>query len=131
MRMNKSIINFLKKHHLLWLSSLGLFIAMWFGYMVYLYFGATPTSYIYGVTAFAGVSLLIYFDWGYHEDDHAAFGNYTGIIIVYAIISAVLTITAFMYLSALAGYATFVICALIGVYLTVPIIRFLQANGWL
>ena len=129
MRM-KSIINFLKKHHLLWMSSLGLFVAMYIGYAVFMYFGATATSYIYGVTAYAGISLLLYFDWGYHETDPAAFGNYTGTIIVYALVSIALSIAA-TYLSALAGYATFVICALIGVYLGIPIIRFLQANGWL
>lgn len=129
--MNKGIINFLKKHHLLWLSSLGLFLAMWLGQMVYQYFDATPAAYIYGVTTFAGVSLLIYFDWGYHEDDYAAFGTYTGVIIVYAIMSIALTVTAFWYVSGLAGYASLVICALMGVYLTVPIIRFMQANRWL
>ncbi len=130
MRM-KSIISFLKKHHLLWMSPVGIFAALFIGYFVYRYFDATPTSYTFGVLAFAGISLLLYFNWGYHETDPGAFGNYTGVVIAYTLISAIICFFGFMSISALVGCASVVICVLMGVYLTVPIIKFFQENGWL
>lgn len=110
------------------MSPIGLFFALFVGYAVWLYFEYTALAYLFGVIAFAGLTTLLYFDWGYHETDPAALGSYTGNIISYFVVSAALCIYAFYNLSTLVGLSCIVICTLFGVFLVVPIIQFFQAN---
>ncbi|MBR1825113.1 MAG: hypothetical protein IJ770_00805 [Alphaproteobacteria bacterium] len=123
----RSIIAFLRKYNILWLSPSGLFVALAIGYAVYALFGFTPISYIFGVIAFSGLSTLLYFDWGYKETDAGAMGNYSGVVITYFCMSACACFGAFMTFDWLIGVTCSVICALFGVFLVVPVIKFFQS----
>ena len=126
----KSIIKFLKKYDALWVSPIGLLIAALAGYFVYYWLGCNPLAYIFGTAAFAIVSVLIYFSWGYDETDPAALGSYTGTVFGYWLISIAIFWGSFSMSSVPVTVTSGVICALMGVYLTVPILKFFQANDW-